>query len=220
MQGSPGSEAAAMAKEWIGVLFVHGIGDHRTYEHLENEAHQIVRALKEPAGKILGLSGRSEFGVRVRTSRDAPLHAEQGLWLGEKRAPVCVDLHDHHGAPERLIEIDFHEVWWADLNEPVNLGYHARFWSWGLGQWKVKRYTRTSLEGAEMRLPVFRETPEAKGSKLGRFCIDHPDFCERLQLWARRVPARAAQPCARQLRAQASHLRPHSGSGHPGPLHR
>jgi hypothetical protein len=152
MQGSPGSEAAAMAKERIGVLFVHGIGDQRTYEHLENEAHQIVRALKEPAGQILGLSGRSDFGVRVRTSRDAPLHAEQGLWLGEKRAPVCVDLHDHHGAPERLIEIDFHEVWWADLNEPVNLGYHARFWSCGLGQWKVKRYTRTSLEGARPRL--------------------------------------------------------------------
>jgi hypothetical protein len=92
MQGSPGSEAAAMAKEWIGALFVHGIGDHRTYEHLENEAHQIVHALKEPAGKILGLSGGPSSACALGpagTHRCTPSRDSGWARSGRRSALIC-----------------------------------------------------------------------------------------------------------------------------------
>jgi hypothetical protein len=105
--------------ERVGVIVVHGIGDQKRGDHLE----QVVRPLVEGFGDDdVGRAGRR---VTVHT----PL-------VGDTPASVQIDVgwRDRAGRAH-LTEITVHEVHWADINEPNSIGKGLRFWLWGLSAW-------------------------------------------------------------------------------------
>lgn len=85
----------------------------------------------------------------VRTASDAPYGSKQLTWCGEKEAPVYIEIMDATNGFKQVTEICFHEVWWADLDEPTNLNTFIRFWWWGLSLWAEKWEDFSNLEGGD-----------------------------------------------------------------------
>ena len=52
---------------------------------------------------------------------------------------------------EKVVDIAFHEVWWADINETLTLGKQIRFWAWGLSLSGIAEHNTKFLPGAEAR---------------------------------------------------------------------
>ncbi len=138
----------------VGILFVHGIGEQKRFEHLEGEARQIVNCLKNDPDT-------EKVNVIVRTSATSAYHAEQSTWRAEGEAPVCVEIKKKNG---EQITLELREVWWADLDERSTLGSQVSFWLWGLSQWIVERYQRNELklsdiESLNLPGPCWEERP-------------------------------------------------------------
>jgi len=138
----------------IGVILVHGIGDHRRFEHLDGELRPLISALArrgEPAAPSHDAPPR--VTVEIIEGSASTLHADQDTWGTEAGSPVRVIVEDN-GVKK---QINFHEVWWADVNEPYSLWKQIKFWSWGLSVWLVPAEQRPELEGATktMVLPSF-----------------------------------------------------------------
>src|SRR6266705_3336939 len=105
--------------ERIGIIFVHGIGEQKRYEHLDGEVRDIIRALEVKGCRAT---------VDLRDGRDAAFLGEQNTWQSDpNNAPVRV-LVRALGEPDKHLFL--HEVWWADVNEPYSLGKQVRFWGW------------------------------------------------------------------------------------------
>ena len=121
--------------EKVGVLLVHGIGEQCQFEHLENEARNIVTALKKSLGETQTIQ------VRVNSFPAAAFKAQQETWQDGGRAPVMVEVYDE----QKLTQIYFHQVWWADLDEPTNLWSEIRFWLWGLSLWTIDDTDKSGL---------------------------------------------------------------------------
>lgn len=113
--------------ERVGVLFVHGIGEQGRFEHLEAEVRNLVSAWEERGARVR---------VQVNTSDDAAFAARQRTWQADDQPPIEVFVEDQG----RRTRLDFHEVWWADLDEPTTLPAALRFWFWGLSLWNTRRY--------------------------------------------------------------------------------
>lgn len=136
-QGGP---LASTSFERVGVVLVHGIGEQRRFEHADNAVREIVRALQ-----ARGLGGAHKVSVDVRTGNVAGFHSEQDVWLTGEDAPIRVFVRDL--PTKKNVEINFHEVWWADVNEPYSLFKQLRFWRWGLAVWAYPRKLHTTLAG-------------------------------------------------------------------------
>ena len=124
--------------ERIGVLLVHGIGEQGQFEHLEGEVRRIISALERSPGVY-----RLKPSIRMAEANTFGAHFP--AWSAEGGAPVSVQVWM---ASDRVVSIDFHEVWWADLDEPVTLRYHFRFWGWVLSMWAAGRYKDSDLRQA------------------------------------------------------------------------
>jgi hypothetical protein len=109
--------------ERVGVLVVHGIGEQRRFEHLESETRKIVDA-------IIGIYGkrRRDVTATLKTAGGDAFHGDQSTWVSGPDAPLHV-LVELKG---KIVDVAFHEVWWADVNEALTLGKQLRFWLWGL----------------------------------------------------------------------------------------
>jgi hypothetical protein len=109
----------------VGVIIVHGIGEQKRFEFLEGETRKIVDAI---IAKYGAKPQRRDITPTLTTgSGDAFLGAHSS-WASGAEAPLHV-LVELNGA---IIDIAFHEVWWADINEALTLGKQIRFWAWGL----------------------------------------------------------------------------------------
>ena len=138
----------------VGILFVHGIGEQKRFEHLEGEARQLVLCLQnDPNIKSIN--------IITHTSADAAYHAEQITWRAENIAPVCVAIEKKNG--ERLT-LELREVWWSDLDDKTTLRSQMAFWLWGLSQWVVDRYEKNQLKISDLEQlkrpgPCWKERP-------------------------------------------------------------
>jgi len=125
--------------ERVGVLVVHGVGEQRRFEHLESEARKVVNA-------ILAIYGRrrSDVTVTLTFGESDSFHGDQSSWVSGAEAPlhVLVDFND------KVVDVAFHEVWWADVNERLTLGKQVRFWLWGLSAAGLVRHTKNKLPSA------------------------------------------------------------------------
>lgn len=135
-------------RERVGLVVVHGIGEQRRFEHVDAQVREIIRAIRarEAAG------GLSEVTVEVYKGQSASFQSEQDTWATGDEAPIKAVVRD---APTgKLLEIHFHEVWWADSNEPYSLSKQVRFWAWGLiiGFIPMKRHS-THAGAASTRDP-------------------------------------------------------------------
>src|SRR5205807_2809368 len=108
------------AREKIGVVFVHGIGEQRRFEHLDAEIRPLIDALTRRHASVT---------VEILGGDASTLHAERDTWKAQPSASVRAIVREPNGSEKHLC---FHEVWWADVNEPYSLMKQVVFWLWGL----------------------------------------------------------------------------------------
>jgi hypothetical protein len=127
----------------VGVIIVHGIGEQKRFEFLEGETRKIVDAIIANYGQR-----RRDVTPTLTTGAGDPYLGAQSSWVSGPQAPlhVLVDLRD------RIIDIAFHEVWWADINETLTLGKQFRFWLWGLSLAGIASHDDPFLLGAIERM--------------------------------------------------------------------
>ncbi|MEM8605121.1 MAG: hypothetical protein AAGF24_14965 [Cyanobacteria bacterium P01_H01_bin.121] len=118
----------------IGVLLVHGIGEQAQFQHLEAVVSNLVSALQEQEHDPIN---DPQVTVTVRTSSDSAYGALQKVWQSENAIPVSVTIKQ---SPTHQVQIDFQEVWWADLDEPTTWKTQLQFWRWGLSLWSNPGY--------------------------------------------------------------------------------
>ncbi|MBI5910592.1 MAG: hypothetical protein HY848_11635 [Betaproteobacteria bacterium] len=119
----------------IGIIFVHGIGEQRRFEHLDSEIRPLLDALKRRPSV-------EHLTVEILAGEASTLHADQDTWT---RQPVRALVRENG----RVAEIGFHEVWWADVNEPYSLKKELNFWLWGLSMWSFPQEANP-LSGTEV----------------------------------------------------------------------
>jgi len=128
--------------ERVGVIIVHGIGEQKRFEFLEEETRNIVDAVIREYGP--GAQRRLVTSTLTTGTGDAFL-GEHSSWASGANAPlhVLVEIND-----SRVVDIAFHEVWWADINEALTLCKQVRFWAWGLSLSGIAKRTDSALPDA------------------------------------------------------------------------
>jgi hypothetical protein len=132
----------------VGVIIVHGIGELKRFEFLEGETRKIVDAIiaRYDAHQL-----RRHVTPTLATGASDPFLGAQSNWVSGAEAP----LHVLSELDDKVVDIAFHEVWWADINETLTLGKQFRFWAWGLSLAGIATHNKPFLPGAaEMRLPA------------------------------------------------------------------
>src|SRR6476469_1181197 len=136
----------------VGILVVHGIGEQRQFEHLEEVVRNIASALQVDPDV-------ASVQININVSKDAPFLAKQQTWRGEGTATAVVEVIDKSNKQKNL---EFREVWWSDLDEPNSIKSFLSFWSWGLSLWTKPRYDRrkdTEYPDKEVPLHPDRRLP-------------------------------------------------------------
>lgn len=134
-------------KKRIGLLFVHGIGEQKRFEHLTGSVGELAELL---------LRAVPDSSVSV-VDRTADWKAAPGVPDPAGRAPMTLTLR----TPDKHFEYDCHEVWWADLGARSGLVDSITFWLWGLGQWAAPIYQE--LDGAQMtKQPIAEGTTRSR----------------------------------------------------------
>lgn len=128
--------------ERVGAIIVHGIGEQKRFEFLEGETRKIVDAIIANYGER-----RRDVSSTLTTGAGDSYRGEQASWVSGREAPLhcLVELND------KIIDIAFHEVWWADINESLTLGKQIRFWAWGLSLAGIAEHNAQVLPGAQDR---------------------------------------------------------------------
>lgn len=112
--------------ERVGLLFVHGIGEQKRFEHLTASVSQIAELIDRT-------DARARVSIVDRTAGWTPPPGEpHPLGL----APMTLSIR----SPDTQIDFECHEVWWADLGSRSGIWDVISFWIWGLGQWCAPIY--------------------------------------------------------------------------------
>ena len=109
-----------------------------------------------------------QIRVEIKTSSDSSYAASHQTWSGDG-VPVKVFVKDPLGA---ITELNFHEVWWADLGEPTTIKTVLNFWFWGLSLWTNQGYFKNLLideNPNKTRLPKKDGRPVSRVDLKGRF---------------------------------------------------
>jgi hypothetical protein len=156
--------------EKIGIIFVHGIGEQRRFSHLDGEMRPLIDALlRRPA----------QTTIEISAGTHATLHADQDTWSTQEGAPVRAIVKE--AAKGRQVvngkevetgkwterQLFFHEVWWADVNEPYTFEKQWRFWLWGLAMWNIPLQKKPKLPPDYMKQASFPEGTLAKPAEKG-----------------------------------------------------
>jgi hypothetical protein len=129
-QAKPGAAAAIEPRAKVGVLLVHGIGDHREGETLLSFGEPMIDWLREWLRRSGGKDARGRLHVvdarlkATRTEADSPAYALAQLSLSDER-----DV-----APERWL---FTEAWWGETVQPPD---SLRLLSWLLARGPLLLY--------------------------------------------------------------------------------
>lgn len=145
----PASMARSATPERVGVLLVHGIGEQTRFQHLCDELRGVLRGLEATVGA-------DNLTVEVASSDGGPRLAAEASWRADDEAPVRAYIR-RTDQPRDLV-VEFHEVWWADLDERATLGNRIRFWLWGLSQWALVGHPPG--RGSVARLLTTTECPQ------------------------------------------------------------
>lgn len=127
----------------IGLLFVHGIGEQKRFEHLTNSVTEF--------GELM-LQSDQEASVSI-INRTADWKLPPGQPDATGLAPITLTLQSQ----TRHIVYDCYEVWWADLGARSGIIDVVTFWLWALGQWNAPIYRE--IDASHLR------KDERKGAK-------------------------------------------------------
>jgi hypothetical protein len=107
----------------VGLILVHGIGEQKRFAHLDSEIRGIIDGLQRRP--------RARITVEILSGGAATYNADQDTWASGENPSARVNVLE----AGVTTEINVHEVWWADVNEPYSLAKQIRFWLWGLSIW-------------------------------------------------------------------------------------
>jgi hypothetical protein len=133
----------------VGVIIVHGIGEQKRFEFLEGETRKIVDAIVAKYAK----EQRHAVTATLTTASSDTFLGAHCSWSAGPEAPLHV-LVEVEG--REIVDIAFHEVWWADINETLTIGKQVRFWAWGLALPGIAAYHNQVISQTKerMRLPA------------------------------------------------------------------
>lgn len=126
----------------VGVVVVHGIGEQKRFEHIDNQVRSVVKAVQERYGE-------NNVTVEIMPGSGATFQADQDSWSTSPTVRMMI----RDGSAATPIELCFHEVWWADVNEPYSLIKQIRFWLWGLAIWIFPAKPKSQLATANVMMP-------------------------------------------------------------------
>jgi hypothetical protein len=129
------------ARVRVGVALVHGIGEQKRFEHLDGQVRQIVSALKARP--------HTTVTTEIESGKDGAFYGSADSW--SIWCPVRVFV-DETNPPRRTL-IEFHEVWWADVNEQYSLIKQIRFWAWALSVWVYPGKKESALPQSAAVIP-------------------------------------------------------------------
>jgi hypothetical protein len=146
-------------QERIGLLFVHGVGEQKRWEHLKSSVHEFAELMR-------GSGGPANITVVDRTD-------SWQLPPGERHPQGLSPLSLHFSSDERRITFECHEIWWGDLAERSGIFDSVTFWLWGFGQWCAPIYRELDAAG----LPKVEQglnKPVSSLVRLPRSVAGHP----------------------------------------------
>ena len=121
--------------EKVGILLVHGIGETKKFEHIEEVARNIATSLLD--------DGNLDVRIIINTSENARFRGDQQIWLADNEDPVIIEVKERAPNQNEVIKITqlcFREVWWADIGKSNTLSSRLSFWKWGLSLWSKEQY--------------------------------------------------------------------------------
>jgi len=143
-----------MPLERIGVVVVHGIGEQKRFEHVDGQVRAIVAALQSRRDATVT--------VEIKTAGASTFQSQHDTWSTGASVRVLID----DRLTSKRVEMNFHEVWWADVNEPFSFLKQLRFWAWGLAIWLYPGKAGSTLPGANsVRVPS-RPNQTIRGTRL------------------------------------------------------
>src|SRR5262245_47759985 len=146
--------------ERIGLLFVHGIGEQRVFQHLSSEVQHLVDELLRNTARY------TDVTVDLRTLRSGEVGAEALTWHADQGSPVRVYFCVKGDPTPKCLEC--HEVWWADLDNDDSFWNQVRLWAWGLGRWAAPKREPTDADLERLKLMGLRP-PTLLPGRLKRF---------------------------------------------------
>lgn len=117
--------------EKIRILVVHGMGEQKRFESIEEIAANMMRSLLKDKYK--------QANVQVHHASSSKYHACNVSW---KNVPVFVQwkADNQQEREKKWIEVSFREVYWADLDRKRNWRNVGRFLWWVLSICGVRYY--------------------------------------------------------------------------------
>ncbi len=126
----------------VGVLLVHGIGETKKFEIIEEVARNITISLKaNPSLTVRIIINSSDNGARG---------SSQQTWIADEEEPVIIEVRDGRG---EVTEIAFREAWWADIGKSDSLQSQIAFWLWGLSLWSRKQFIKSKFGTSDEMMP-------------------------------------------------------------------
>ena len=147
----------------IAVLVVHGIGEQTRFEFLETIASNLYRAVRRNRQR------RAKAYIELRRGDQAMRGAAAESW---RVAPAVVGWQVPGGED---IEVQFREVYWADLDLPISWRGSFKLLCWALGISGLRFYTDARVGPAAQHDMCEPEYPQRGSARLWArsrlFCV-------------------------------------------------
>ena len=147
----------------IAVLVVHGIGEQTRFEFLETIASNLYRAVRRNRQR------RTKAYIELRRGDQAMRGAAAESW---RVAPAVVGWQVPGGED---IEVQFREVYWADLDLPISWRGSFKLLCWALGISGLRFYTDARVGPAAQHDMCEPEYPQRGSARLWArsrlFCV-------------------------------------------------
>jgi hypothetical protein len=126
----------------VGVLLVHGIGETKKFEIIEEVARNITISLKADTSLTVR--------IIINSSDSGARGSSQQTWIADEEEPVIIEVRDGRG---QVTEIAFREAWWADIGKSDSLQTQVAFWVWGLSLWSRKQFIKSKFGTSDEMIP-------------------------------------------------------------------
>ncbi|MBY0283551.1 MAG: hypothetical protein K2W81_06265 [Sphingomonas sp.] len=132
---------ASQSPKQVGLLFVHGIGEQKRFDHLRASVVEFAELMRQ--------ADDGPFSCAV-TDRTKGWELPPGDAHPHGLSPITLRVT----GPKHDVEFHCHEVWWADLAEREGIFDAIGFWIWGFGQWAAPIYRELDPSGLEKAIDV------------------------------------------------------------------
>lgn len=132
---------AGQSPTQVGLLFVHGIGEQKRFDHLRASAVEYAELMRQ--------ADDGPFSCAV-TDRTKGWELPPGDAHPQGLSPITLRVT----GPKHDVEFHCHEVWWADLAEREGIFDAIGFWIWGFGQWAAPIYRELDPSGLEKEIDL------------------------------------------------------------------